>query len=280
MHFVYQFPLFTAFLRGNMSPLKPENAADSNYKLRLQEQLTASASDEGLHALRFLKPLHPKQEYYRRALLSETFAYCNELRTKLLAETNPDIRAYYREVILDRHLTTCLQQLGEETVARRLTYEKVVNPDVDVSQEESINAWCFQLMKVCLAKAYLEVQDVLADVVVYAMTEKELYSTYLQELKPIITFLQKRDAVPEKAKPTQPYTEKPVVNTMVASPAEALAMDYLTTKEVAAILKSDTRTITRKLESKKLKGVKEGGKWLIEKHWFEQYIQSLNPKTN
>jgi hypothetical protein len=70
MHFVYQFPLFTAFLRGNMSPLKPENAAESNFKLRLQEQLTSSASDEGLYALRFLKSLHPKQEYYRRALLS------------------------------------------------------------------------------------------------------------------------------------------------------------------------------------------------------------------
>ncbi len=261
MHFVYQFPLFTAFLRGNMSPLKPENGANTNFKLRLQEQLTASASDEGLYALRFLKPLHPKQEYYRRALLSETFAYCNELRTELLAETNSDIRAYYRELILDRHLTTCLQQLGEEMVARKLTYEKALNPAVDVSQEESINAWCFQLMKVCLAKAYLEVQDVLADVVVYAMTEKELYSTYLQELKPIITFLQKRDAVPEKAKPTQLYSENPVANTMVASPSEAPTMDYLTTKEVAAILKSDTRTITRKLESKKLKGLKEGGKW-------------------
>jgi len=277
MHFVYQFPLFTAFLRGNMSPLKPENAAESNFKLRLQEQLTASASDKGLYALRFLKPLHPKQEYYRRALLSETFAYCNELRTELLAETNLDIRAYYRELILDRHLTTCLQQLGEEMATHKLTYAK---PAADVSQEESINAWCFQLMKVCLAKAYLEVQDVLADVVVYSMSEKELYSTYLHELSPVITFLQKRDAVPENPKPTQPYAETPVVNTMVASPAEAPTMDYLTTKEVAAILKSDTRTITRKLESKKLKGVKEGGKWLIEKHWFEQYIQSLNPKTN
>ena len=283
MPFIYQFPLFNAFLRGNLSPFNAENQSDTNFKLRLQEQLIASATDEGLYALRFPKPLHPKQEFYRRALLSETYAYCNELRTELTAETNPDIRAYYREVILDRHLTTCLQQLGELIAAKKLTYQMVINPTADLTQEDGINAWCMHLLKVCLAKAYLEIQEALADVVMYTMSETELYSTYLKELKPI-ALLNKRSSTPEATKPTKSYTEKPLTDMLVASPAVTPApvttMAYLTTKEVAEILKVTTKTITRNLEKGEFIGRKIGGQWRIEKQWFENYMQTLTQDKN
>lgn len=283
MKFIYQFPLFDSMLRGSLSPLRAENSADTNFKLRVQEQLIGAAKDEGLFALHYSKPIHPKQEYYRRALLSETFAYCNELRHELLAETNQNIRAFYREIILDRHLTTCLQQLGELIETHNLACPKLKEPEADSTHEERINSWCFHLLKVCLAKAYLEVQEVLADVMTYKMCETELYSTYLHELAPVNCFLTKRDSPLNATEKPTLYAEPLQPESRVAAPSEPVAavedMAFLTTEEVAAILKSDKRTITRKLQSGIIKGRKEGGKWLIDKKWFENYMQSLTNKS-
>ena len=208
-------------------------------------------------------------------MLSETFAYCNELRTELKKETNPYIRAYYRETILDRHLTTCLQQLGELINAKKLTYQQLIQPTDDLTVEEVTNAYCLHLLKVCLAKAYLEIQDALADTVIYRLNEAELYSTYLHELAPIHTFLEKSIATTPATKPLKNYDEKHVEDSKLAAPSTEINKEFLTTKEVADIFKVNPKTITRKLESKELKGTKIGGQWRIDKKWLDNYIQTL-----
>jgi len=275
----YQFPLFDSFLRGSLSPFGKENHADNNFKQRLQEQITISATDEGNFQLQFVKPNHPKQEYYRRALLSETFNYCNEMLTELTAETSHNIRAYYRETILDRHLTTCLQQLGELINAKKLTYQQLIQPTDNLTVEDVTNAYCLHILKVCLAKAYLEIQDALADTVIYRLDEAELYSTYLHELAPIHTFLRKNmakaPASTPATTPTRNYEEKPLVESKVAAPSLENNIEVLTTKEAAAILKVSVKTIIRKLESNEIKGSKLGRQWRIDKEWFENYIQTL-----
>lgn len=107
MNLDYHFPLFDSMLQDKMNPLLPENNADADFRLRLQEQIIDKANDEGRYTLTYLKWIHPKADYYHRLLLSETFAYCNELRVHLQVEENISIRTYYREMILDRHLSPC-----------------------------------------------------------------------------------------------------------------------------------------------------------------------------
>jgi tripartite-type tricarboxylate transporter receptor subunit TctC len=79
----YRFPLFDDILLGGLNPLLPENHASTDFKQRMEEQILEPAKDAGSYRISFLKATHPKEEFYRRKLLSETLLYCNELTDEL-----------------------------------------------------------------------------------------------------------------------------------------------------------------------------------------------------
>ena len=276
MTLVYQFPLFDSVLRGNMSPYRPDNHASANYRLRLQEQITDPVQDEGLFAVSFLKIWHPKQEYYSRVLLSETFHYCNELCADLASETNRAIRAYYRETILDKHLTACLKQLGEFFIDRKLSLKLPEQQNDDKAQDDYINAWCMYLLRTCLVKAYLEIQETLTDVVSYGLSEEQIYTSYFNGIAPVKTYLKRREQPI-----TRPYPEASAAPDSVHMPPENIQHralpELLTPHEAAKILKVNVRTVTRMLNMGSLKGIKTNRLWRIQRSDLDNYIQN-NPK--
>ena len=53
--------------------------------------------------------------------------------------------------------------------------------------------------------------------------------------------------------------------------------EYYTVKEVSKILKVDDRTVCRRIEKGEIKAFKDGGKHLIDKNEFDNYLKN---KTN
>jgi len=279
MNFDYRFPLFEGLIQGNINPLSAQNATTADYPLRLLEQITDHAIDSGRFSLRFPKPVHPKQEYYLRLILNETYAYCTDLTAYLQSESDANIRAYLRDKILDKHLTTCLKRLGEHISALPLPVTILGNPTLCENQEDYYNAWVLHLLKACVAKAYLEVQYELADVVQDPLTEAGLYSAFLYELPPVKTFLVRR-----KGEPQQPvektYAAKPESQNVAAEPLPTFAEKtsqfadaFLLVEEVSEILRVNKRTVLRRIEAGEIKAKKDKGRWLIYKTAFNESLK-------
>ncbi len=279
----YRFPLFDSLLQGKMNPLLPDNNADAGFRLRLQEQIVENARDEGHYTLTFVKWPHPKTDYYRRLLLGETFAYCNELTAHLRAETNRQIRAYYREMILDRHLVTCLQRLGEAITESGLKLSSLSYPALEDTTDTLANCYVMHLLKVCLAKAYLEVQQALADVVLVPQTEQMLYSAYLHELPPVRTFLMKRSESGMHQPKNKPCDEKHeaagAMTDLLTGSGRLTEELYMLVKEAATALKVSEKTVLRRLKDGEIKGVRDKGRWLIDKAAFKSYLNGLKKPT-
>ena len=280
----YRFPLFDDILLGGLNPLLPENHASTDFKQRMEEQILEPAKDAGSYRISFLKATHPKEEFYRRKLLSETLLYCNELTNELEAEKQPEIRAYYRDKILDRHLTTCLKRLGEFITSGELTLKKLKEPNEDVTPDTLANIFILHFLKVCVAKAYLEVQKALSDTVGVQLSETMLYADYLNEIAPVRTFL---TYVPEPFRPENQCVETNKTATSVSdhhekapAPVVFSENDFMLVGEVAKILKKDERTIRRRLKAGTIKGIKDGSTWLVDRKAFNESLQITENKES
>jgi hypothetical protein len=249
-------------------------------KLRIQEQILEPAKDEGLYQLSFFKSTHPKAEFYRRKLLSETYLYCNELIAVLREEQQPEIRAYYREKILDRHLTTCLKRLGERLGSSKMELKRLSEPAENDTPESLANIYVMHLLKVCVAKAYIEVQKALSDTVTVFFTETMLYANYIEELPPIRNFLTINPDITKSEMLTEPYSKKaePIVEKADVAPNYD-KNSYMLVGEVASILKKDKRTIRRRLEAGKIIGKKDESTWLVDRKAFYASLKTNNKET-
>lgn len=267
MSFDYYFPLFEDVLNGKLNPLLPDNADGNGYMLRLQEQVVAQASDKGIYRLRFQKPFNLKTRYYQQKILSETFLYIEELLEFLNAETNRQIRTYLRDQILDKHLSTCLIRLGEKLRAEKLFTLVTDKPDAGTTADDLSNAYVFQLLKVCVAKAYLEVQQVLADVIAHRQSEEWLYTSLVGEMPPVKCCLYPGAATVAPAQSplsTTKTAQLPVEETYYDSKQVRVLLNNCSESTLNRYKKSDTFPKARKVGRKDLYAKREVDAWLAK----------------
>ncbi len=276
----YRFPLFDSLLNGSLDPMLPGNCLSSDYELKLQEQIIAKANDTGIYRINFISSLNLKCQFYKRLLLSETFLYCEDILSCLQEAKNNKIRSYLKDMILDKHLLSNLKKLGERIQQDKLNLAFITHPTNDADIELLTNIYVFQLLKICLTKAYLEVQHSLSDVVIYQQTESMLYSAYFGELPPVKTFLTRHKLPDIKKEPVQlkkelsekgdiPSTTEPQDKALATTPPE-----FYTVVEVSRILKMDRRTVCRRINKGEIKAIKVGGKHLIYKNEFDNYLRN------
>jgi predicted DNA-binding transcriptional regulator AlpA len=154
----------------------------------------------------------------------------------LQEEGNSKIRAFLRNQLLDKHLTTCLMRLGEKIQKEALHIELLTeqtNPPL--SNNQLSNIYVFQFLKVCLAKAYLEIQDMLVDVIAVKQSETTLYTSLAGEQFPAKEFLSRRK--PSEAQ--QETLANAITNVAVSKET------HYTTKEVLAVLGCSDSTLLR-----------------------------------
>jgi len=275
----YRFPLFEEIIHGTLDPVLPSMAADTGYEERLKNMICCKSTDNGRYQINFPAGHHLKQRYYRNLLLSETVGYCNEMVEMLSKETLPPIRTYYRDLILDKHLTCCLKRLSEKLHKHNLTTFPS-RTDLPPPTTESIcNSYILHFLKVCLTKAYLEIQHTLSDVVVYSLTEQTIYSTYFDALPPVYCWLSTKPATKQPQHNAAALTQEspPGYGDNTAPAKENLPPEdsgkFLQVNDIVAKTGWSEKTVRRYLQEGSLKGSKPRGKWLISQEDFENYMK-------
>ena len=198
MEFDYYFPLFNQLMYGQLNPELPENSESQNYTLRIEQQIIIQGKQVGRFSLRYLTPVNLKCVYYLNLLQSETNLYCEDALAYIPTETDTRIRSFLRDQILDKHLTTCLERIGEKIKTENYRFEELEHPVVDADRDRLSNIYIIHLLKACVAKAYLEIQEQLVDVVSWKRTEELLYLGVVKELQPIKHFLVKQEKMTPK----------------------------------------------------------------------------------
>jgi len=251
MNFDIYFPLFENILQGDLNPLLPANDDGYRYTARLEQMIIVPTKDTGNYGIKFQQPFNLKTRYYQQKILADTLLYIAEMREILQAETNRKIRSFLRNQLLDKHLTTCLMRLGEKIQKEALHIELLTESTNPLSNNQLSNIYVFQFLKVCLAKAYLEIQDMLVDVVAVKQSETTLYTSLADEQFPAKEFLSRRKPT-ESKKETLPNA---TTNAVVSKET------HYTSKEVLAVLGcSESTLLRRKKEPHFPAVVKQGNK--------------------
>lgn len=256
------FPLFENIVLGDLNPLLPVNDDGHRYSERLELMIIVPTKDAGIYKIRFQPPFNLKTRYYQQKILADTLLYIADMQEMLQAETNQKIRSYLRNQLLDKHLTTCLMRLGEKIQQEALPIELLNGPTQGLSNNQLSNIYVFHFLKVCVAKAYLEIQDMLADVVIVRQTEGTLYTSLAGEQFPVQEFLRRRKPgdVPKQLSPNEPST------------APVSKATHYTAKEVLEVLGiSDSTLLRRKKESDFPVAVKLGNKDMYRKSEIEAW---------
>lgn len=276
----FRFPLFDNILFGGMHPNIASNRIDAFLFDEEQRIEVQAVADKGAYSLVFFKPLNDKCRFYYQRLIAETYWYCNELLEEIGAQSDTEVRAYWRLTLLDRHLKTLLIKTGEEMREHNYPDYDFIAPPKDVDNEKLANSYVFHLLKVCLAKAYLEFQNTLGATPGKQMDEATLYTALVGEMPPVKCFIKKRPAIAgvQSKKPDQFTTEfKP--ETKAESSTGAVVEKILSIKELSGMKLGDERTIRRWIEKGEIKGFKLGKKWFVTETELNHYLEKSKAKT-
>ena len=247
MNFDIYFPLFENILHGNLNPQLSANDDGYHYTARLEEMIIVTVKDTGIYGLNFQQPFNLKTRYYHRKILADTLLYIADMQEVLQEETDNRIRSFMRNQLLDKHLTTCLMRLGEKIQKEALYIELLNDSTNQVSNNQLSNIFVFQFLKVCIAKAFLEIQNMLTDVVIVKQSEAMLYSSLVCEKFPVKQFLKRRKppGMKHEAAPNSTITKK----------------THYTTKEALAVLGYSESTLLRQKKDHNFPvAVKQGNK--------------------
>lgn len=287
--FEYRFPLFDNLLVGSLNPFLPQNG----YRVFADEMQVGvgltSVPDNGRYGFRFYKPTNFKCSYYYHKLVPETFLYCNELLAYLADETDTDTRAYLRLTLLDKHLKTCLLRIGELIQTNRLQTNSFLKPTADADPDLLSNSYIVHLLKLCVAKAYLEIQYALLDVVVNPLPESMLYTALVGEISPVNCLLNsivlQRTEMPLKTPQNAPVNlTAPIASTIkpadtTQSPTMVVDTKLHTIKDLIELKLGSDKAIRRLLEKGVLRGFKQGRTWRIEDAELQRYLIQLKTST-
>lgn len=277
----FRFPLFDKIMTGSMNPFNSSNSFRA-FLFSEERFITPDrVSDKGVYTLIFPKPPNRKCSFYYERFVNETVDYCNELCYEIRKQSDPDIIAYLRLKILQEHLKTCLIKTGEVLQEHQLLIADFMTPPQGVDFEKLSNSYIFHLLKVCIAKAYLEVQRVLGLLPGDFMDEAALYSGYAGEMLPVKCFLKRNitklknknfDAINSDNK--HGLTTEKVTKTEMNKTVEK----SYKIKDLEKILHANSRTIRHWMKNGKIKGEKTGKIWYVTETNLNKYLQ--NNKLN
>jgi hypothetical protein len=287
MNFDYRFPLFESILYGSLNPFLSANNFTANFDEQYLSMGFDSIPDEGIYGFTFYKPANFKCRFYYHKLVQETFLYCNEIVEYLEEVQDADSRAYLALTILDKHLQTCLHKIGETIQTNNLSPTNFLQPTQDTDPELFSNSYIFHLLKVCVAKAYLEVQNALSDVVLNPLTESMLYTAVVAEMPPVRSYLKQKSGEKSQQKEkgnkekqsTQPCSEAAVESNSEKNLSKVDTKLH-SVKDLIAMKIGSDRTIRRLLEKKELIGIKQTNGWRIEDAELQRYLKNLKSKNH
>ena len=287
MDFDYRFPLFESILYGSLNPFLRANNFTADFDEKYLGMGFDSTPDKGIYGFTFYKPANFKCRFYYHKLVQETFLYCNDILEYLAEVQDADSRAYLGLTILDRHLKTCLIKIAEILQTNNLSTTIFLQPTQDTDPDLFSNSYIFHLLKVCVAKAYLEVQNALSDVVLNPLSETMLYTAVVAEMPPVKSYLKQKsgEKLQQKEKVNNEKQSAQADSEVAVESNSEMNLSKVDTKlhsvkDLIAMKIGSDRTVRRLLEKKELIGIKQNNGWRIEDTELQRYLKNLKSKTN
>jgi molecular chaperone GrpE (heat shock protein) len=191
-------------LYNNMCPWHEENKPDEKFASLISE-INPVPDDSQQYEINFFRPFSNKTEYYQKYIVSETNAYCNQIKDLIDNSEDLKLKKYWYNDTLNKKLQTRLKDIGK--LIKERNYDiAFINPQksaFDIDADHKTETYIIHLLKLGFIKIYLEIQALykhLSSDMEYI--EADFYTRFINEPAPEYNNLKRiKQISKEKAAP-------------------------------------------------------------------------------
>ena len=201
--------LFNDILFNGLQPWLPKNNPDEKFASMLSEIKAVEPTLPMKYKVEFIRPFNCKTKYYQMLMVRETNKYCDRVINFISEDDNLQLKKYWLNDTLNKKLKTMLKEVGKLIKEKHLDMD-YIDPtkntfELDVDHKTDI--YIIQLLKCCLMKIYLEIENVFLTFRKDIMVIEDFYTQLLFEPIPSNSFLKETPHIlfiePEKSKPVK-----------------------------------------------------------------------------
>lgn len=173
-------------LYKGLQPWLPENNPDEKYAAMLSE-IKVIESDLNLkYVVDFPRPFNNKTKYYQRVIFREMNTYCNLVINQIADNNDIRVKKYWLNDTLDKKLKTRLKEIGKLIKERQLDFIYIDSSKITFEKDtgHKTDTYIIQLLKICLMKIYLEIQNKFMNLREEVMLIDDFYTQFLFEPVP------------------------------------------------------------------------------------------------
>jgi hypothetical protein len=191
-----QLQILDDILYKGLQPWLPENNPDEKFAPMLSEIKAFEPKIKMKYEVDFFRPFNNKTKYYQKLIFREMTKYCDLVISLIADDSNHQVKKYWLNDTLEKKLKTRLKEIGKLLKERHLdiSYIDPSKSTFDMDANHKTDTYIIQLLKTCLIKIYLEIQDAYLNFREDVMVIEDFYTQLLFEPIPTNSFL--KEALP------------------------------------------------------------------------------------
>lgn len=186
-----QLKILDEILYKGQQPWLAENNPDEKYAAMLSEIKVTEPDLNLKYVVDFPRPFNNKTKYYQRIIFREMNTYCNLVINQISDNNDIRVKKYWLNDTLDKKLKTRLKEIGRLIKERHLDFIYIDSSKIAFDQDTNhkTDVYIVQLLKICLMKMYLEIQNKFLNLRVDVLLVEDFYTQLLFEPVPSSSFL-------------------------------------------------------------------------------------------
>ena len=186
-----QLQILDDILYKGLQPWLPENNPDEKFAPMLSEIKSFEPKIKMKYEVEFFRPFNNKTKYYQKLIFREMNKYCDLVISLIADDSNHQVKKYWLNDTLEKKLKTRLKEIGKLLKERHLDiiYIDPSKSTFDMDANHKTDTYIIQLLKNCLIKIHLEIQDAFLTFREDVMVVEDFYTQLLFEPIPTNSFL-------------------------------------------------------------------------------------------
>jgi len=178
-------------LFNGLQPWLPMNHPDEKYESMLSDIKAVEPTNPMKYKVEFYRPFNFKTKYYHKLIIRETNKYCDRVINLISVDENLQVKKFLLNDTLNKKLKSRLIEVGKLIKEKHLDID-YIDPtkftfEQDVDHRTTI--YIIQLLKCCLIKIYLEIENAFPIFRKDRMVIEDFYTQLLFEPIPSNSFL-------------------------------------------------------------------------------------------
>lgn len=204
-----QLKILDDILFNGLSPWLSASNPDEMYISMPSEIKVFESRISMRYEIDFFRPFNNKTKYYQKLIFREMNRLCESFIQMINENEDSRVRKFLLNDILDKKLNTRIKEIGKLIKERKLdiNYIDPAKSTFDQDSNHKTDTYIIQLLKTCLLKIYLEIQDsfssfrdeilIIEDFYTQLLFEPIPSNTFLKEVRPIIPIKPEKAITPE-----------------------------------------------------------------------------------